>query len=386
MDANDCHDIPLIAHIVFRLDYGGLENGVVNIVNRLPKHLFRHAVIALTDVTQFAERLQDDVIIECVGKRPGKDLGAYVRLFKLLRRLNPEVVHTRNLGTMECALVAFLAGVPVRIHGEHGWDVFDPDGTSQKYRWMRRLLSKFVTRFITVSEELQRWLVGSVGIAADKVQHICNGVDDRRFHPGQRGIEGMLPAELASRDIVIGSVTRFTAIKDPLNLVEAFIALCNSVEFTGDPPGLVMIGDGDLLESARSRLREAGLNKISWLPGSRDDIPEILRSLDLFVLGSMREGISNTILEAMATGLPVIATRTGGNVELVTPGETGELVAAQDPTALARGIGIYVRDGTLRLYHGRAARERVESRFSLGGMIDNYRAVYEGALTLRRDN
>ncbi len=140
---------PLIAHVVFRLDYGGLENGVVNIVNGSADGPFRHAIIALTQATEFKKRLRDGVPVYAIGKRPGKDPAAYWRLFKLLRELKPTAVHTRNIGTLDCALVAALAGVPVRIHGEHGWDVFDPDGTNRKYRLMRVGLARFVQRFVS---------------------------------------------------------------------------------------------------------------------------------------------------------------------------------------------------------------------------------------------
>ena len=179
----DTGDSPLIVHVVFRLDYGGLENGVVNLVNSLSMESQRHAIVALTEASSFKRRLRDEVPLFQLGKRPGKDPAAYLRLFRLFRRLRPTVVHTRNIGTMDCALVAFLARVPVRIHGEHGWDVFDPDGESPKYRRIRRLLSPFVSRFVTVSDDLRRWLIAAVGIPAAKVTHVYNGVDTHKYQP-----------------------------------------------------------------------------------------------------------------------------------------------------------------------------------------------------------
>jgi sugar transferase (PEP-CTERM/EpsH1 system associated) len=372
---------PLVAHIVFRFDYGGLENGVVNVINRIPEEQYRHVVIALTEATEFAYRLREGVTVRTIGKRPGKDFGAYVRLYRLLREIRPDIVHTRNAGTMDCALVAFLAGVPVRIHGEHGWDKFDPDGTRRKYRWFRRALAPFVTRFVTVSDDLRRWLIGNVKVRAEKVLHICNGVDIERFQPRNSEDKAVLPARL-TRDagVVVGSVTRFSEIKDPLNLVEAFIAI-RSRHLAGEPNlNLVMIGDGDLLEAARSRIRDAGLEDVCWLPGSRDDIPELLRAMDVFVLGSLREGISNTVLEAMASALPVIATKTGGNPELVQSGENGLLVASGDSDELARAILDYVHNEKRRLDHGTASRDRVISAFSIQRMVGAYRDLYNHEL------
>jgi sugar transferase (PEP-CTERM/EpsH1 system associated) len=384
MSPGAASDLPLVAHIVFRFDYGGLENGIVNVINGLAGQPFRHVVIAMSETTGFAERLRDGVSVYAIGKQPGKDPAAYLRLYRLLRQLRPAVVHTRNFGTLDCSFIAFLARVPVRIHGEHGWDVYDPDGKIPRYQRLRRLLNPFVNRFVAVSEHLRRWLVDVVGISGQKVDHICNGVDVERFRPRSDDDVSVLPEAFASdRQVVVGTVTRFSAIKDPLNLVEAFIALCSRQETVRRDVRLVMIGDGDLLEAARQRLAEAGLAAVSWLPGSRDDVPELLRSMDVFVLGSLREGISNTILEAMATGIPVIASDTGGNVELVRQGSTGVLVAPGDRAALAAAISDYVHDPERRLHHGRASRDRVVSRFSIERMVEDYGALYANALGMQ---
>jgi sugar transferase (PEP-CTERM/EpsH1 system associated) len=368
---------PLIAHVVFALDYGGLENGVVNLVNGLPEDAYRHAIIALTTVSDFRQRIQrSDVSIGALGKRPGKDPGAYLRLYRLLRRLRPAIVHTRNLSTLEGALVARLAGVPCSIHGEHGWDVFDAAGTRRKYRLLRRALSPLISRFVTVSRELESWLTTTVGLPAVKVQRICNGVDTARFRPAA-GPRRILPAEGFPPDaIVVGTVTRFSDIKEPLALVRAFL----EVRRTCAALRLVMVGDGALRVEALAMLEAAGALPAAWLPGSRDDIPQLLRELDMFVLSSRREGISNTVLEAMATGLPVIATATGGNLELVEQGVTGRLVSPGDTAELGAALAAYVSDGRLRLAHGAAARGRVEQQYSLQRMLRDYDALYRAHL------
>ncbi len=363
----------LVAHIVFRFDYGGLENGVVNVINGLADGEQRHTVIALTEATEFSGRLCGGVAVHSLGKRPGKDFAAYLRLFRLLRRLKPDIVHTRNIGTMDCAVVAYLAGVPIRIHGEHGWDVADPDGTNRKYRFVRRILHRFVHRFVTVSDDLRRWLVGVVGIPEAKIQHICNGVDTQRFKPGGA-------SDSTDAAVVVGSVTRFSAIKDPLNLVEAFVSVQENPALSDTPSRLLMIGDGELHEDAVTSLRDAGLLHVSSLPGSRDDIPQQLRTMDIFVLGSLREGISNTLLEAMASGLPVIACDTGGNSELIENDFNGVLVSPGNRAELAYAIAEYLRNPDLRVRHGTASRDRVVSLFSITSMVNNYRLLYEELL------
>jgi sugar transferase (PEP-CTERM/EpsH1 system associated) len=368
---------PLIAHIVFRFDYGGLENGVVNVVNGLPEQAFRHAIIALTDSSDFKTRIRrPDVGVHVLNKQPGKDPGVYLRLYRLLRQLRPAIAHTRNLATLEGAVVASLAGVPQRIHGEHGWDIYDPDGTNRKYRAMRRLASPAIGRFVTVSRELERWLTVELGIRASKVTRICNGVDTKKFRPAAGASRTVLPAAtFPTGSIVVGSVVRFSPIKDPLNLVKAFIIARR------DPSGvslrLAMIGDGPLRAEAERMLREAGLAADSWLPGSRDDVAPLLRELDVYVLGSLREGISNTVLESMSTGLPIIATRTGGNLELVNDNVTGRLVRTGNSEELAAALLAYARDPLSRIAHGRAARERIEKEYSLQRMLVEYEALYK---------
>lgn len=370
-----------VAHVVFRFDYGGMENGVANLINGSDPERFRHLVIALTDVTSFSERvLPGRADFFALGKRPGKDLAAYWRLFRHLRRARPDIYHTRNFGTLDTVAVARAAGIRRCVHGEHGWDVHDPDGTVPKYRRVRRLLAPLVARFITVSAELERWLVEVVGIAAAKVEHICNGVDVSRFEPPGAGHcrDRLLPSDVFPPDaLVLGAVGRFERIKDPLNLVDAFLQLASADPGDRGRLRLAYIGNGALRDEALQRLEAAGVADRAWLPGSRDDVPALLQCMDLFALPSLREGISNTILEAMASGLPVIATRTGGNPELVSDGVTGRLVPVGDSHALAEAITGYVEAPELRMAHARASREHAVSKFSLETMIHRYEALYD---------
>jgi glycosyltransferase involved in cell wall biosynthesis len=146
---------------------------------------------------------------------------------------------------------------------------------------------------------------------------------------------------------------------------------------------LVMIGDGSLRAQVEDTIAQAGLSGQAWLPGARGGIDDILRGLDVFVLPSLSEGISNTILEAMATGLPIVATRTGGNPELVQEGETGLLPAPANDEALALAIGRYVQDPVLRVTHGTRARQVALERYSLGNMVSRYADIYRELLEQR---
>lgn len=175
---------PLIAHVMYRFDIGGLENGVVNLINHMPGEAFRHVVISLTEITDFRKRIaRDDVEFIALAKPAGHVLWIYPQLFRLFRRLRPAIVHSRNLAAMEVVVPALLASVPVRIHSEHGRDVDDLDGSSKKHQWLRRIYAPFVTQFIALSKDLENYLTSRVGVRKDKVVQIYNGVDTGRFYP-----------------------------------------------------------------------------------------------------------------------------------------------------------------------------------------------------------
>jgi glycosyltransferase involved in cell wall biosynthesis len=138
-----------------------------------------------------------------------------------------------------------------------------------------------------------------------------------------------------------------------------------------------MVGDGPLRAPAQALLDEAGLGELAWLPGERSDVPAVMRGLHCFALPSLAEGISNTILEAMACGLPVLATAVGGNADLLRAGETGLLVPAADPQAMAEAMVGLARDPARADAMGRAGRARVEQCFSMAAMVKTYQSVYD---------
>jgi glycosyltransferase involved in cell wall biosynthesis len=143
---------------------------------------------------------------------------------------------------------------------------------------------------------------------------------------------------------------------------------------------LVLVGDGPLRAECEAVLQQAGVADLAWFAGERGDVPDVMRGLDCFVLPSLAEGISNTILEAMASGLPVLATAVGANAELVLPGVTGWLVPPGEAGALAEGLVRLAQDAPAAAALGRAGRQRVEQRFSLGSMVAAYESVYQRVL------
>lgn len=377
-------DAPLIAHVLYRLDVGGLENGLVNLVNNLPSTQFRHAIVCLSDYTDFSKRITNpDVALFAIRKPRGNSPRMHWRVWRLLRRLEPCLLHSRNLAALECQITAALAGVPARVHSEHGRDMGDLDGRNRVDLGIRRALRPLIHRTIALSRDLEKYLLDTVQVDGARLHQIYNGVDTNRFRPAAE--RPRLPHAMFDQPdtIVIGTIGRMEPVKDPLNLARAFVRCARSMPDLRERLRLVMVGDGSLRTQVEATLAAAGLSGQAWLPGARGGIDEILRGLDIFVLPSLSEGISNTILEAMASGLPIVATRTGGNPELVQDGETGLLPPPGNDEALAQAIMRYVREPGLRTSHGAHARQVALERYSLGNMVSRYADIYRELLEQR---
>ncbi len=380
---NDNRDTrPLVLHVVTRFDTGGLENGVVNLINHMPVQAYRHAVLALTQVTDFSRRVcVPDVQFMALNKAPGPGFKLFPRVWRLVRQLRPAVVHTRNLGPLEMQVAVAAAGSAVRVHGEHGRELNDLDGNNRQLQRVRRLYAPFVHRYVALSRDLQNYLVHKVGIRADRIDQIYNGVDAQRFSPlvGQPGpIDGW--NSNTPQPWIVGTVGRMQGVKDQTLLAHAFARALALRPELKDCWRLVMVGDGPLRAVVQDVLAQAGLQALAWLPGGRNDVPQIMQRMHCFVLPSLAEGISNTILEAMACGLPVVATDVGGNAELVRAGQTGLLVAAGDVDGMARAL-LQMHDAPQRQRAmGAEGRRDVERRFSMPAMVGAYQALYDREL------
>lgn len=376
---------PLILHVIHRLATGGMENGLVNVVDGLPAGEFRHAIACIEDYTDFRHRIRrSDVEVIALERSRVGIWNVRRRIFALCRRLRPAILHTRNLAGLDALVPARLAGVPACVHGEHGWDVDNLHGRQWRPALLRRMHSPFVDRYITVSAHLARYLAQRVGIASARITHICNGVDGNRFHPASGDSAQVLPPHMRGPGVVVvGTVGRIQAVKDQATLLRAVAhAVAAAPELRG-VLRVAVVGDGPLLATLREEVAALGLGDIAWLPGTADNVPDVLRAFDVFVLPSLMEGISNTILEAMATGLPVVATRVGGNVEIVRDGAWGRLFEPGDVDTLSRFIADYVRDLALRIAHGEAARAAALTTYSLSTMVRRYGETYESLLKRR---
>ena len=371
-----------IAHVVDVLALAGMEYGVVKLVNRLDPARFRSMIVCMRhrreDVNAF---LSPEVAVFEMRKESGRNWRVIGRLASLFRAERADVVHSHNWSTFLYAVCAArLAGVPAVIHGEHGKD----DTLRHPKRVLgARILAKGVDRVCAVSRDLAEEVVRDWRVPRDRVRWIPNGVDLDAFGGDDRSDALRGELGLSPGDLVVMNTGGFRAIKDHTTLLRAFAAVHRA-----EPRArLLLVGQGSA-ENPRAGLdREAealGVGAAVRFAGVRTDIPRLLRTCDVYVNSSRYEGMSNTILEAMAAGRPVVATAVGGNPDLVGDGVTGYLVPAGDAEAMASRVLELLRNADARARMGAAGRARMEAVHSMPGMVRAYDALYTELTSKRR--
>jgi len=312
-----------------------------------------------------------------LGKRPGVDFGAIWRLSRLLREQQVDIVHMHNRAVyFQGVLGAKLARTPVLIYTKHGRNY----ARQRHRRWMNAWCNRQVDMIVAVSEDVRKVLLEIEKMPPDRVVTIVNGIDICKYAAARMGRDE-LRAEmgLPPGEKVMGIVARLSPEKDHDNLLQAFAQVWRA---DGNIT-LLIVGDGKLRDHLESLARQLGVSDKTRFLGSRSDVARLLGVFDVFVLSSITEGTSLTILEAMAAGLPVVATDVGGNSALVADGETGFLVSPRNPDALAWAILKVLSDPGLAQAMGEAGQRRAEAEFGREAMARRYEAVYEKAMALK---
>lgn len=352
-----------IVHILYSFDTGGLEKGIATLIqNSSPD--FTHIIISLTTQGSSVSLLPENTEVIALHKKPGNSLPFILKLTKILKEINPDIVHTRNWSGMDGILAARLASIKNIVHGEHGWDMADPFGKNFRRRLVRRFFSRWVKEYTCVSNRIAEWLTNDLNINKP-VTRVYNGVDTEKYYPGKSHL--CKEYNIPDTELLIGIVARLDPIKDHQTLFQAFMLVQNKVP----EARLIIVGDGPERETL-----ENNVSKGILLTGNRTDIPDVLRAFDLFVLSSLNEGVSNTILEAMASGIPIVATRVGGNIEIVENCCYGIHIDPQNPQELAKALLYYLENKMIMKQHGKRAREKAVKDFSIQSMILGYESVY----------
>jgi sugar transferase (PEP-CTERM/EpsH1 system associated) len=364
-----------IAHVVDVLALAGMEYGVVKLVNRLDPVRFRSMIVCMRHQRDDVKALlSKDVPVFEMRKASGRNWRVIGRLAALFRSERVDVVHSHNWSTFLYAVAAArFAGVPIVIHGEHGKDDTLPHG---RRLLGSRLLANAVDCVCAVSRDLAEEVARDWKVPPNRVRWIPNGVDLDAFggedrSPALRGGLG-----LSADDLVVMNTGGFRAVKDHTTLLRAF-----AIVRRAEPRArLLLVGQGSP-ESPRGGLDDEaaalGVGDAVRFAGVRTDIPDLLRTIDVYVNSSRYEGMSNTLIEAMAAGRPVVATAVGGTPYLLDDGVAGYLVPPADPDAMARRLLDLLRDASLRARMGAAGRARMEAVHSMSAMVGAYAGLYE---------
>jgi sugar transferase (PEP-CTERM/EpsH1 system associated) len=364
-----------VLHVITFLGRGGTENVVLSLIAGLGSQEFDQEVCTMRGNDQeFARQHQIEEKLHTAG-HPGRNFQfPLFRLAKIMRKYRPHIVHTRNWGGLEGVPAARLAGVPVVIHSEHGYEMENLAGLPMRRRVFRRVSYAMADAVFTVTDELRTYHAKQAWLSAERIRVLRNGVDTDRFAPRAEMRERLRSGFGWNADtFVIGTVGRVVPIKDQQTLLRA----AEDVILSGVDARVLLVGGGSE-ESALRRQVEAStalVGRVQFM-GASGRVDEFLNAMDVFVLPSLNEGMSNTLLEAMATGLPVVATRVGGNPEIVEDGACGWLFSPKDVANLAGRLTQLAKEPALRCVLGSAARQRVLKKFSFELMIETYRSLY----------
>lgn len=293
-----------------------------------------------------------------------------LNLSRWFRELRPDVVHIHSGAWLKAARAAWLARIPRVIYTMHGFDGMLP--------WYEPLLERWAARHtsltVAVSDAVVPYLTGKVRVDPAKLRVVINGIDVERFRPAAATGNVRRQFGLGEEDIVIGHVARFVPVKNQALLVEAAAAV-----FEQEPRAfLALVGDGPLRPDIEAHVKRLGIERRVGFLGRVSNLPALYRDFDMFVLSSYSEATSMSILEAMATGVPVVATSVGGTAELLAGGNAGILVPTEDTRALADAMLGLARSRESRERIGEAARRRVEEEYTERSMIDAYERLYAG--------
>jgi len=363
-----------VMHVLDRLDVGGTEKTVIKLIRSLDPGLFEHYICTLRGTAQTARQWAPNVKLLNGGREGAAFQFNVPRLVRIMRAIRPAIVHSRNWGGIEAIVAARLAGVPVALHSEHGYELDMRLGLPLHRRVLRHLVYRMGDAVATVTRELRDYHSAQAWWKQNCIRVLYNGVDAREFRPQPQVREAVrrqlsLPADA----LVLGSVGRMVPLKDFLTLLKAARNLAPEVSNLH----VVLVGSGPELDTLRNYVADCQeLSRRVLFAGTLDYVADVLNAMDIFVLPTLIEGMSNTLLEAMAVGLPVVATRVGGNPEVVSEGACGYLFTPQDVSGLTCLLRTLLRDEHLRREFGSAARQRALQEFSLEAMVGRYSNLY----------
>lgn len=349
---------------------GGAERMLVDLAGRLGPEC--QATIGLLKPGWLeAQAVSSGIPVEML--RADDDMGVVAGLLDIVRSRHIELIHAHEFYMSAVgAAISRLTGVPLvaTVHGKS----YYPE--RRRRRVICRIVAARAASVVTVSQDLRRFFCRTIGVPADRVHMIYNGIDSGRLVDAKRDPKLLEAFGIPSRSRLVGAVGNLYAVKGHVHLIRALRTVLQSHPTTH----LVILGRGELRDKLCAEARALGVDDRVHLLGYRDDVAKWLGAMDVFASSSLSEGLPLSLLEAMAAGKPTVVTDVGGMPEVVRDGETGFLVPAEDPDALASKIALLLENPALAKDMGSAGQTRVRELFSLDRMVTQYRDVYHKAL------
>jgi sugar transferase (PEP-CTERM/EpsH1 system associated) len=363
-----------IGHVIYAFHDGGMERGLLNLINYGDRDHFHHVILCLTDAGAFAKLLASPTctVVE-LRKREGNDWRLPWRIARVARQRTFDVLHARGWPTLvETAIAARLAKVSATVYGFHGKTFDDLQGIGFKRRWLQKVGIRSYKNIVTLSPRLRSEFAAECGIKEEKIRLIANGVDVQKFRPcdDQDALRSRFGIPL--NRFIVGNVARL----DPVKNHEIFMRVLERLKKRADCPFFLVVGEGSHRAALEAEAARLELGAHIRLFGYSEHIAELLNCMDLYVQPSLYEGFSNTILESMACGLPVLATDVGGSADLFSAGQEGFFFRPEDDETLTSLIVQLQHNAPLRYGMGRRARSRAVEHFSICRTVCQYEVMY----------
>jgi sugar transferase (PEP-CTERM/EpsH1 system associated) len=363
-----------VGHTIYAFNEGGMERGIINLINYGNHQRFRHVIICLTEGGAFSEliRSSDFRLVE-LHKRNGNDWHLPWAIANVARQYAIDLLHARGWPTLlETAIGARLARVPATIYGFHGKTFDDLAGASLRRRWIQRMIIKTYDRILTLTPRMRDEVAFEFGVSRQSIDLVPNGVDIKIFSPSEDQIKLRAAFGIPRGRFVIGNVGRLDPVKNQQTILRALKQL-KTCEAT---PYFLLVGDGPERQRLQNEVRQLGLDRDVQFFGYTDHIADLMNCMDIYVQSSFYEGFSNTILEAMACGVPVLATNVGGTSDLFESGREGFFFEPKDHDSLASLITRLLTDQILLQEMGRRARKRTIDVFAVEKTVALYESIY----------
>ena len=362
-----------VLHVVLSMETGGLENGIVNLTNHSDQDAFVVDILCLRERGELANRITNPSSRVLFDENRDPSITTAIRkIFEAVKTRKYDIIHAHGFSTMLASYIASkgLKNVTV-INGEHGTLYHE----SLKQRLLQRFLFSRMTLNLAVSRDLKEQIIRLFRIKKDNFKPIINGVDTERFKP-QNKSDVRASLSIPNDAVVIGSVGRLVPVKDFPTLIKGF----SKLDHSSFDLRLVLVGDGTERESLEALVAGLDLQDKVTFTGRRDDVEKIVSCFDLFVLPSLSEGLSNTLLEAMSSGIPAIGCNIGGNPEIIRENYSGYLYAAGNVSQLTTTLQSIINDpGKLDIL-SKQTRQHILDNHSLTNMVKNYENTYRDIL------